>query len=320
MGSHAMALGITAVAYRYTRRHAADEKFTFGTGKINSLAAFASAVLLIVFALVMVGESLHRLIKPVATGFNQAILVAIIGLAVNGISLLVLRGRDHGHDHTHTHYHDHPHENGAGEKDRGHAGLKAGAKQDLEKDHNLWSAYLHVMADALTSFLAVFALLVGKYFGLNWLDPIIGVVGAALVTHWSLGLLRSSGRVLLDIRAPARIRERRVRAIETDSQDKVVDLHVWSVGPEIYAVEIAVLTAEPRSQECYHNLLPREKWLVHASLSVKGCLRVELPWAGDDRPVFDFSAGVSCCISRPWPGMRVFCCTLMLPRQFKFIR
>ena len=256
MGSHAMALGIAALAYAYTRRHAADQRFSFGTGKVNSLAGFASAVLLIVFALVMTGESINRLINPVFIVFDQAILVAVIGLAVNGVSLLILSGK--GHEH-------HP----KGGKDHHHPDNGPLSRQDLKKDHNLWSAYLHVAADALTSFLAIFALLAGKYLELNWLDLIMGVVGAVLVSHWSVGLIRSTSRILLDMRAPAEIREGIVRAVEKNSKDRVIDLHVWAVGPEIYAAEIAVLTPKPRDQRYYQALLDHENRLAHVTWSVQ---------------------------------------------------
>ncbi len=271
MGSHALALGITALAYLYTRRHASDERFTFGTGKINSLAAFASAILLVVFALVMVWESVHRIIEPIPISFNQAILVAVIGLAVNGASLLILRGRDHGHGHSHSHGLAHSHDHGQEHQEQqGNSGraAKIGSKEDLQKDHNLWSAYLHVMADALTSFLAIFALLAGKYYGLNWLDPVMGIVGAVLVSNWSLGLIRSSGRVLLDMRAPADIREGIVEALEKGEDDKVVDLHVWAVGPEIYAAEITLLTSKPQNQRYYIKILENEEKLVHITISI----------------------------------------------------
>jgi len=174
MASHASALAVSAVAYRYTRKHARDQRFNFGTGKVNFLAAFASAVLLVVFAFIMGSESIQRLFSPVRIVFNQAILVAVLGLAVNSVCLLVLREKDH--------HHPGEHENG-----------------QRHRDHNLWSAYLHVLEDALTSLLAIFALVAGKYLGWVWMDPIMGLIGTVLVMHWSSGLIRSSSRVLLDM-------------------------------------------------------------------------------------------------------------------------
>jgi cation diffusion facilitator family transporter len=162
MGSHASALTISAFAYYYTRRHAHDARFNFGSGKVNSLAAFASAVMLVLFALVMVSESAQRFLSPVPIGFNQALVVAILGLVVNGICLVILGGGEHSHGE---------HEHGHGDEHHDH--------DPKHKDHNLWSAYLHVAADAMTSVLAIVALLGGKYLGQNWLDPFMGIVGAA---------------------------------------------------------------------------------------------------------------------------------------------
>ena len=164
MASHAAALGISAFAYVYARRHAHDERFSFGTGKVNALGGFTGAILLSFFTLFMVWESVERVLNPVSIAFNQAILVAVLGLLVNGISVWILGL--HSHDHGHSH------------------------------DHNLRSAYLHVLADALTSFTAIFALLAAKYFGLVWMDPLMGIVGALMVARWSLGLLKSTGDVL----------------------------------------------------------------------------------------------------------------------------
>jgi cation diffusion facilitator family transporter len=173
MASHTAAIGIAAFAYVYARRHAFDKRFSFGTGKVNPLAGFASAVLLIVFAGLMAWESTERFFNPIDIAFNQAILVAIFGLIVNGASALILGhsgpDHEHGHDHSHGHHHDEKHH-----------------------DHNLRAAYFHVLADALTSVLAIVALLAGKYYGLNWLDPVMGIVGALLVARWSLSLVRST--------------------------------------------------------------------------------------------------------------------------------
>ncbi|UCG73058.1 MAG: CDF family Co(II)/Ni(II) efflux transporter DmeF, partial [Chromatiales bacterium] len=165
MASHTAALGIALVAYIVSRRLAADHRFAFGVGKINSLAGFASAVLLLGFAVAMVTESVDRLINPLAIAFDQALIVAVVGLIVNGVSAWILMSTPHDHGHGHAHEHH---------------------------DHNLRAAYLHVLADALTSVLAIVALLAGKYFGAGWLDPMMGIVGACLVARWSLGLIRES--------------------------------------------------------------------------------------------------------------------------------
>jgi cation diffusion facilitator family transporter len=263
MGSHALALAISAFAYYFTRRHARDPRFNFGTGKVNSLAAFASAVLLVVFALVMAWESVRRFVSPVEIEFDQAILVAVLGLIVNGACLVVLGGHgrrhkqhSHGLEHGTAHTHEAPH---ATHHDMRH------------RDHTLWSAYLHVLADALTSFLAIFALLAGKYFGQTWLDPFMGVVGAALIVRWSWGLIGSSGHVLLDMQAPDALRGAIREAIENEGDNRISDLHVWAVGPGIYAAEIALVTSSPGEADHYWRLLPEELNLVHMTVEVHAC-------------------------------------------------
>jgi cation diffusion facilitator family transporter len=238
MGSHASALAISVFAYRYTRTHAKDARFNFGTGKVNSLAAFASATMLALFALVMAWESIGRFMSPVPIGFNSAILVAALGLIVNGACLAILGGHGHSHEH---------------------------------KDHNLRSAYLHVLADALTSVLAIFALLAGKYLGQAWLDPFMGLVGATLVVRWSWGLLRSSARVLLDMQAPDGVGEAIRSAIESEGDNRIADLHVWSVGPGIYAAEIAIVSSRPLDPDSYYNILPGDLGLVHVTVETHLC-------------------------------------------------
>lgn len=265
MGSHAAALGLAAFAYVYARRHAGDERFSFGTGKVNALAGFTGAVILAGFAIVMLAESVERFLNPVAIGFNQALLVAVAGLVVNGVSVLVLdvrragRRNDHGHDQGHDHGPDHGHEPVPG--------------HDHVHDHNLRSAYLHVMADALTSLLAIAALAAGKYFGASWMDPLIGVLGAVLVLRWARGLLLQSGRVLLDFQAPPRMRERVAAALEQGGINRITDLHIWSIGPGYYAAAVALQTASPREPEFYRGLLPRDLGLAHVTLEVVGKVR-----------------------------------------------
>jgi cation diffusion facilitator family transporter len=252
MASHASALAISALAYYYTRRHAHDARFNFGTGKINSLAAFASATLLAAFSLIMTWQSAARLLAPVKIEFNQAILVAVLGLTVNGVCLLILKSRGHSHDDEHEHAHE----------DHGHA---------EESDHNLWSAYLHVLADALTSVLAIGALLAGKRFGMTWMDPAMGVLGAALVIRWAWQLLRASSHVLLDMQAPETMRRAICEAIERRGDARVTDLHVWSVGPGIYAAEIGVVASEPVSADEYRKLLPEALGVVHVTIEALRC-------------------------------------------------
>jgi len=255
MGSHASALAISSFAYYYTRRHAKDARFNFGTGKVSSLAGFAGAVVLVLFALVMAWESIARFLSPVAIGFDQAIFVAALGLIVNGICLLILGG--HGHSHGQSRR-----EEDGGDHD-GHA--------HEHPDHNFRSAYLHVLADALTSLLAIFALLAGKYLAQGWLDPFMGAVGAALVVRWSWGLLHSSARVLLDMQAPEELRGKIMEAIESEGDHRISDMHVWSVGPGLYAAEIAVVSSRPLETAGYYDLLPKNLGIVHMTVETNRC-------------------------------------------------
>jgi len=255
MGSHASALAISSFAYYYTRRHAKDARFNFGTGKVSSLAGFAGAVVLVLFALVMAWESIARFLSPVAIGFDQAIFVAALGLIVNGICLLILGG--HGHSHGQSRR-----EEDGGDHD-GHA--------HEHPDHNFRSAYLHVLADALTSVLAILALLAGKYLAQGWLDPFMGVVGAALVVRWSWGLLHSSARVLLDMQAPEELRGKIMEAIESEGDHRISDMHVWSVGPGLYAAEIAVVSSRPLETAGYYDLLPKNLGIVHMTVETNRC-------------------------------------------------
>ncbi len=248
MASHAAALSINVLAYIYARHHAHDERFSFGTGKVNALGGFSGAVLLAVFAVMMAVESAVRLVNPVAIAFNQAIVVAVIGLVVNGLSMVIL---NHKGDHHHGHDHGHDgHEHGHGQ------------------DHNLRSAYLHVLADALTSFLAIFALLAAKYFGLVWMDPLMGIIGAVLVSRWSIGLLRTTSHVLLDRQAPAEFRQKVVDGIQKNDDNQVVDLHLWAVGPGIHAAIVSVAAEVPKPPAYYKQLIPSEVKLVHVTVEV----------------------------------------------------
>jgi cation diffusion facilitator family transporter len=258
MASHAVALGINAFAYVFARRHARDDAFSFGTGKVNTLGGFTGAVLLAGFALLMVSESVRRFVSPVPIAFDHAILVAVLGLAVNGASMLILGRHDHGQEHGHEHggqldhdHDDHRHDDAAG-----------------HHDHNLASAYLHVLADALTSVLAIAALLAAKYFGLNWMDPLMGVVGAILVARWSAGLLRTTGAVLLDRNAPPKVRAAIRESLEQLAGTRVVDLHVWCIGLDLYAAQISVVASAPEPPDHYKTLLPPDLGLVHVTVEV----------------------------------------------------
>ena len=264
MASHTVALGITAFAYVYARRHAANPSFSFGTGKVNALGGFTGALLLAGFSLAMAWESVARFIAPVPIAFDQAIGVAVLGLVVNGVSVLLLgedhdHGHSHGHGHGHDHSHDHGHEHGP---EHAHA---------HGHDHNLRSAYLHVLADALTSLLAIFALLAGKYLGLNWMDPAMGIVGALLVARWSAGLLRDTSHTLLDRQAPEPLCDQLKHAIERHGHDRVTDLHLWSIGPSLHAAEIAVVTHDALTPGEVKARLPGDLRVVHATVEIHRC-------------------------------------------------
>ena len=245
MGTHAAALGITAVAYYYARRHSDNPHYSFGTGKVGVLGGFASAVVLAVVALLMGIESIKRLIDPLPIQFNQAIAVAVIGLIVNVVSAFLLQGKDHhGHDHTSTKIHH---------------------------DHNLRAAYLHVIADALTSLLAIIALVSGKALGWVWMDPIMGIVGALIITKWSYGLLRDTGRILLDRDVnPEAIDEIR-EVIEADADNRIADIHVWRVGPHHLSVILSIVTHFPNPPEHYKKLLSGYDEISHVTVEVIAC-------------------------------------------------
>ncbi len=204
----------------------------------------------------MAWGSIERFVNPVTIVFDQAIAVAVVGLLVNGVSVAILGLHDHGDSGAHDHGHE-----GHGHEGHGHD----------DHDHNLRAAYLHVLADALTSLTAIGALLAGRYFGLNWMDPAMGLVGTILVGSWSWGLLRQTSRVLLDHQEPEEVRQRVRTALEDAGDDRVVDLHVWAIGPGIRAACIALVTHEPRSPESYKALLPKELQLKRVTLEVHQC-------------------------------------------------
>ena len=247
MGSHAIALGISVLAYVYARRFAQDTRFAFGTWKLEVLGGYTSAVLLAVVALMMMYESGSRLLRPSAIQFDDAILVAVVGLVVNLVCALLLRDghREHGHGHDHHH------------------------GGDQHQDLNLRSAYLHVIADASTSVLAIFALLGGKYWGAIWLDPAMGIAGSILVSVWAYGLLRDCGRVLLDAEMNAPVVEQIRHAIRHSGwQAEINDLHVWRVGGGKYACILAIRTSQDVSADDVRRQLSAHEELVHVSVEV----------------------------------------------------
>ncbi|MBT8386104.1 MAG: CDF family Co(II)/Ni(II) efflux transporter DmeF [Ignavibacteria bacterium] len=248
MASHTAALGISAFAYYYARKHSKDESFSFGTGKVNALAGFSSAVLLVVFALIMTWESVHRFMNPVEIIFDQAIIVAVLGLVVNAISYFILSGR---------HNLNHSNANVANNQDH--------------SDHNLRAATLHVLADALTSIFAIIALLTAKYVGLIWMDPLMGIVGAILVARWSISLLRDTSSILLDKQASIELQNQIRNSIESHNGNKVADLHIWAIGPNLYNAIISVVTDAPKQPDHYRKMIPDNIGLVHTTIEIHKC-------------------------------------------------
>ena len=207
-------------------------------------------MLLLGFAVIMVTESTSRFIAPVEISYNQALVVAVIGLVVNAVSAWIFAATPHDH-HDHHGHHDH-----------GHA---------HHHDHNLRAAYLHVLADALTSLLAIIALLAAKFYGANWLDPFMGIVGAALVSRWSYGLIRQSARVLLDRQADEETVTAIRDSLETEAGDRITDLHCWSIGPGIYAADVAIVSDNPQPPDAYRSRIPRKLGVVHITVEVHQC-------------------------------------------------
>ena len=252
MASHASAMGITALAYYLARRHQDNPRFAFGTGKVGDLAGYTSALLLAVIAVIMAYESIRRLVHPVSIHFNEAMMVAVIGLAVNLASAFLLKEDHHHHHHPgddadHHHHHD-----------------------DSDHDPNLRAAYLHVLADALTSILAIVALGVGKVWGWTAMDPLMGVVGAIVISRWSYGLLRETGGALLDYLPSQRLAREITEAVETADGARVDDLHVWRLGPGHHGAIIALTAACPESPEVYKDRLRRVPGLSHVTVEVNG--------------------------------------------------
>jgi cation diffusion facilitator family transporter len=279
MSSHALALGVSAGAYALARRHADDPRFAFGTWKIEVLGGYTSAVFLLGVAGYMGFESVSRLIRPASIHFDEAIPVAVLGLVVNLASAWMLGSGAHGHDHAHGHGPDHQHPDEVGHavgRDSGPGHALAGSAAHTGRpprahhhDLNLRAAYLHVIADAATSVLAILALIGGKYFGAGWLDPVMGIVGAVLVGRWALGLLRDTGRVLLDAEMDSPVVNEVCEIVESLPQPAVLrDLHVWRVGKGKYACIVSIAaTNEVTIEEVRRRLAVHEE-LVHVTVEL----------------------------------------------------
>lgn len=242
MASHASALGITALAYWLARKHRDNPRFTFGTGKIGDLAGFSSALLLWLIAVLMAYESVLRLMRPVPIRFGEAMLVAAVGLVVNLASAALLKEHHHPDNDGHCH-HDH-------------------------HDHNLRAAYLHVLADALTSILAIVGLAAGMLWGWDFLDPVMGIAGAALISHWSWGLLRQTGGVLLDRTTDDRLARAVSEAVSAADGVRILDLHVWRLGPGHFGAIVSLTTPDGQSPDDFKARLRHIGELSHVTIEV----------------------------------------------------
>ncbi|OED83843.1 CDF family Co(II)/Ni(II) efflux transporter DmeF [Vibrio splendidus] len=251
MGTHAAAFGITLFAYRYAKKHAESERFSFGTGKVSVLGGYTSAIALGIVALLMLVESVHRLFNPQAIQFNEAIIVACIGLTVNVVSMFLLG--DHEHEHGHSHSHDH-------DSDHGH---KHG---EHHHDHNLRAAYMHVLADTLTSLLAIVALLFGKFYGWNWVDAAMGMVGAVVIAKWTMNLMKQTSPILLDQNIDDEYCNGITEALTPYAA--VTDLHMWKVSGHHYSAAITLESNSDKTVSEYKQMLAKFDKINHLTLEV----------------------------------------------------
>ncbi|RYG87124.1 MAG: cation transporter [Alphaproteobacteria bacterium] len=252
MATHAGALSVAAAAYAYAKRHARNPTYSFGTGKVGDLAGFASALILGLVALGIGIESVLRLFQPITVAFGEATVIAVVGLGVNIASAFLLSGGHHHHGHGHDH---HGHDHGHGDDHDRHAG-----------DNNLRSAYVHVLADALTSVLAIGALLAGRYLGWVWMDPVMGIVGAIVIARWSFSLMRDTAAVLLDT-TDAHVADEVRELIEAPGDARITDLHVWRVGPDAHAAIVSVTGV--RDSETIRRRLQPVHELGHLTIEVR---------------------------------------------------
>lgn len=246
MSTHVAAFLITALAYHFARRHGNDPRYSFGAGKMGVLGGFTSAIILVVVALLMAVESVQRMFNPLPIQFGAAIAVAAAGLMVNVVCALLLKEHHHHHGHAHSHAHHH--------------------------DLNRHAAYLHVLADALTSVTAIIALLAGKFFGWSWMDPAMGIVGSLVITVWAIGLIRATSGILLD-RTPEScdLPEEIRRAVERDGDAVLTDLHVWQVASGRFAAIVSLVAEHPLPVDEYRERLREHEELVHVTIETQQC-------------------------------------------------
>jgi cation diffusion facilitator family transporter len=260
MGTHVAAFAISAGAYWLARRNAGNDRYTFGTGKIGVLGAYTSAIILGLIALYMFGESALRLVHPQPIAFAEAIPIACLGLVVNVVSAIFL---GHGHDHHHGHSHDHDHAHGHGHE---------------PEDLNLRAAYVHVIADAVTSLLAITALSLGKLFGWTWLDPVCGIAGSIVIAQWSWSLIASTQIILLDYEPETSdLREEIRKAFGNCKDTRICDLHIWQMGPQCYSAIISIVTAHPEPPGFYKQMLAEHDELRHVTIEVNASPDISCP-------------------------------------------
>lgn len=267
MASHMLAIGLTALAYLLARRYANDPRFAFGTWKIEVLAGFASALLLLVVVAMLAFESFWRLLQPQVIAFDMALWVAVVGLLVNLVSAWLLRD---SHDHAHGPGHEHAAVHAQGDHDHDHDHAAAAASSS-GKDLNRHAAFIHVLADALTSVAAILALAGGMWLGWNWLDPLMGVIGALIIAVWAKGLLIETAKVLLDREMDSPVVERVRSALAQEADAEVADLHVWRVGRAQFACIVSVITHGDSSADRYKARLAGIAELVHVTVEVNRC-------------------------------------------------
>ena len=272
MSTHAGALLLAALAYTYARKYANDRNFTFGTGKFGDLAGYSSAIVLAMIALLIGYEAVSRLFNPVPISFNEAIPIAVLGLAVNVASAWLLSGGNrHGHNHGHSHGHSHDHSHSHGHHDHDHGEEAHDHEAALvahHRDNNMRAAVIHVMADAAISVLVIVGLLAARAFGWLWMDPLAGFIGALVIANWSFGLLRDTGGILLDRTPDPRMAEKVRMAIESEG-DRVTDLHLWRLGPGHLGAIVSVATSGEREPAHYRKRLAKFDDLSHVTVEVQ---------------------------------------------------
>jgi len=265
MSTHAGALLLAAAAYTLARRHASNPNFTFGTGKFGDLAGFSSAIILGMIALGVGYEALERFLHPVAIRFDEAIPIAVLGLAVNIASAWLLAGgHHHGHGHAHDHHHTHTHARSPDHHHHDHGHAPAGHHH---RDNNMRAAFVHVLADAAISVLVIAGLLLARAFGWLWMDPLAGLIGACVIANWAYALMRDTAGVLLDRTPDVAIRDGVRARIESDG-DRLIDLHLWRLGPGHLGAIVSVVTAKPRGPDYYRAQLRQFPDLSHVTVEV----------------------------------------------------